>query len=501
MSRPAQRLDIIVDKALPVAVAKRTINGVATLILQPQVFESAVESVRSVLPGISVKDAEEMIRTQCPEFRRFDELIGRPEPPAPRVDLGPPPAPVDVDVVFQEPRPGSRRWRRVALAAALLPALAASWCLGRYTDVIDPRPTYASSPQITAAEPGAAPVPAPFTDQRFEDFAGTSRIECSPVSTLVAECTDADGMVMSTKAATGPDSTIFTFSYGSERVGLRIFYDEQYADTWASQDGSRDMYPNLKVHGRYALWGTDEGRITEYRELLEKADRDRRGSSPAAMGGTTPLPQRLAALTLGTLGLTHQEVQRIIAEPAAASTDGPTVLAARLVLGLDYRSGRFIPAGDDIVALAAGVESSRSVSLTDETREPNEPPVELPVPKAVPPVPSPPAAPEPESTPTPAPTPTPTPTAPPTTAPPVVLPPVTVPPVTTPPTTAPPVTVPPVTAPPTAPPPVGPPPTTPPTGEVPTAPKPSEPKEPAPDEEVPAPPLPGVETPAESPVS
>lgn len=466
MSKPAQRLDIIVDPKLPVDAMKSHVDGVTTLVLRPQTFDNAVEHVRSVLPGITVEGAEQMVRTQCPEFRSFDDLLGPSTPPAPRVDYVPD-APSE-GVAKERFLPRKRR-RQAVLVAALLPALAVSWGLGRYTNVVSPPPSIASA----VAEPGAQTVPAPFADTRFEYFAGSSSIECSTVSTLAAECTDADGMVMSTKAATGPDSTIFTFSYGSERIGLRIFYDANYADTWARQDGSREMYPNMKVYGRYALWGTDTGRIDEYVGLLEEADRARyRGPSPSAMGwATTPLPPRLAALTLGTLGLTRQEAQRIIAGPEATIGDGPAMLAARLVLGLGSRVGGGIPGGDDIVALAAGLEAPRSDDGSSPPHvhvapEPSVPPAIPPVPAPAPPVTVPPSVPEPTPTPTP--------------------------PATTPPPT-----------PPVATPPVAPPPTSPPLEEIPSPPQPvpSEPETPVPPkaEEPPAPSPEDMPAPAEPP--
>ncbi|MGW0033063.1 hypothetical protein ACWDXD_25005 [Streptomyces sp. NPDC003314] len=503
MSKSPQRLDIIVDKALPVVAVKRTVDGVETLFLQPQVFESAVEHVRSVLPGISVKAAEDMLREQCPEFRSFDELIGPPELPTPRVNCLPPDP--TGDVAPRKPLLPRRRRRQAVLVAALLPALVGSWALGRYTDIIDPRPAPASAPDITSASrPGTAPVPAPFDDLRFEDFTGSSRISCNPISTLAAECTDADGMVMSTKAATGPDSTIFTFSYGSERIGLRVFYDAGYAGTWSTQDGSREMYPNLKVHGRYALWGTDVKRIGEYVDLLEDADRDRhRGPAAASMGGAAPLPPRLAALTLGTLGLTRHEVLQIIDRPESAVADGPTVVAARLVLGLGTVLGGGAPVGDDIVALAAGLGKPRSSSVVqspvvsaERTLGPSPTVPSIPETGPVLPVPT---ASEPTPSPVPPPTPvSPAPTPSPSQPPPVVSPP---PPVTSPPPTSPP----PVTPPPVvSPPPVVEVPGTPePVPTEPEAPVPPEteepvpvPEEPAPVEEVPAP-APDPQTPGE----
>ncbi|MER6616386.1 hypothetical protein [Streptomyces xantholiticus] len=384
MTSPPEKLDIVVGE-FPTDAALFNVNGVRTLFMSSgQTFSTAVRNVRNVLPGITIEAAERMIREQCQEFRDLDDLLGLTDPVPPSVER-PPVEPVSS--VRKEQLPRKRRGK-VILVAALLPALAASWALGRYTNVVDSTPaqTEASSPDAISdsSEIGsAAAQQAPFNDSKFEFFAGSSKIECDPISTLEAECTDSDGMVMSTKVATGPDSSIFTFSYGSERIGLRIFYDAEYADTWARQDGSRELYPNMKVHNRYVLWGTDPERIAEYAQLLEDA-----GSSPTAMGGATPLPPRLAALTLGTLGLDSQDVHQIIARPAAAAADVPTMLAARLVLGLDPAPVFTKPVGDDIVALAAGIEppppSTGPTEPTDEgsttptspTPEPSTPPAD-----------------------------------------------------------------------------------------------------------------------------
>ncbi|MEE1764442.1 hypothetical protein [Streptomyces sp. SP18BB07] len=342
------------DFPLDGAVIKH--KGKTTLFLRPQAFSTAVRHVRNVLPHITLEAAENLVREQCPEFPDFDELLGLTELPAPSIERpADPPEREDTEL-------GRRKWRhRAVVVAALVPALAASWALGRYTTVADTTSSDATASALdTASSPGDLPESlAPFEEPNFSHFAGAGNIDCNPTNPLEAECTDADGMVMSTKAATGPDSTIFTFSYGSERVGLRIFYDVGYVDTWARQDGTKELYPNLQVHGRYVLWGTDPERIKEYGDLL---DQDAK-VAPTPLGSAKPLPPRLAALTLGTLGLGPQQVNRIIATPASAATDGPVTVAARMVLGLDTEAAHSTPAGDDIVALAAGIEPKPPVVI------------------------------------------------------------------------------------------------------------------------------------------
>ncbi|MFG2408724.1 hypothetical protein ACGFR8_31155 [Streptomyces brevispora] len=343
---PIERIEIEVGDDYPVDGALIEHKGKYTLHLRPlQTLETATRHVQNVVPGITREAAERLIRVQCPEFRSLDDMLGVTDTPVLSVERLPGP-----DVLPGSESVGRRRRRRAVLVAALLPALAASWAVGRYTTAAD---STTHQDAAVSAPDTAATDQAPFENTQFEFFSGFSKIECDPISTLEAECTDADGMVMASKAATGPDSTIFTFSYGSERIGLRIFYDPDYAATWARQDGSRELYPHMKVHGRYVLWGTDPSRIAEYTDLLQEADRS---AGPHAMGVATPLPPRLAALTLGTLGLSSHEVNEIIARPFKAAYDAPTTMAARLVLGLDTSPMWSGNDGYDIVALALGIE-------------------------------------------------------------------------------------------------------------------------------------------------
>jgi hypothetical protein len=343
------KVEILVGP-FPVDASLMEHKGQRTLLLRPQqTFSSAVRHIRHLLPDLPLEAAERLVREQCPEFKDFDELLGANEPPAPRVEWPAEPVAVRDTVV---PRRSARR-RRAMLAAALLPALAASWAVGRYTDLVDPSSDAAAASVPDTAGVASSDPAGPFTDGKFEYFAGSSKIVCEPISELEAECTDADGMVMSTKAATGPDSTIFTFSYGSERIGLRIFYEAGYAATWARQDGSQELYPNMQRLGRYVLWGTDPSRIAEYADLLKEANR---AAGPRPMGAAVPLPPRLAGLTLGTLGLDDTAVEQILARPASASADAPTLVAARMVLGLDHAPVlEHQGDGDDIVALAVGI--------------------------------------------------------------------------------------------------------------------------------------------------
>ncbi|MEU6756083.1 hypothetical protein ABZ936_06765, partial [Streptomyces sp. NPDC046685] len=401
MSSAIPPLEIIVGD-FPVDGAHIVHQGEGRLFLRPQTFGSAVRHVRNVLPEITLEEAQRLIREKCPEFPDLDDLLGANARPVPRVDLPSPPLEKDEQV-----RPRGGRRRQIAIAAALLPALAASWALGRYCSIDLNGPNRAPA-AATLPQPQTSSQPAPFTDKAFTYFAGAGDIYCDPTSTLEAECTDADGKVMSTKAATGPDSTIFTFSYGSDQIGLRVFYDPAYAATWARQESTAQLYPHLAVHGRYALWGTDEARIKEYGQLLDEAA-SRRSPGPLPHGGVAPLPPRLAALTLGALGLDKQEVNQILAQPTSAGADTPVVMAARLVLGLDKISSNARPGGADIVAIAAGIVPPPPTTSPAPETDTRAVPPPTPAPKTTP-APEPVPTPEPKQPPKPEPTPEPTPT-------------------------------------------------------------------------------------------
>ncbi|MEU1355264.1 hypothetical protein ABZ410_15385 [Streptomyces cinnamoneus] len=330
-------------------------DGERHLFLSPQSFYSAVRQVSAAMPDLPLEQVERLVRDHC-EFKDFDELLG-PTEPAPPVDLPPPTEEPSAPV---GPSGRAKKW---VIAAALLPALAGSWALGHSTGV-ESASTAASAPDGVTARKEAAKDnrnlgPEPFTAPDFKDFSVAGRISCSPIDDLEAECTDSDGMVMATKAATGPDSTIFTFSYGKERLGLRIFGTAEYAKTWAMQDASRELYPNMVLSGRYVLWGTDEERLKDYEgELLAAAKKSAGAAHQAtAMGHAEPLPPRLAALTLGTLGIDEHEARTILYAPQDARVDAPVLLAARAVLGVPDASPDVVkPGEEDIVALAAGLE-------------------------------------------------------------------------------------------------------------------------------------------------
>ncbi|MCX5182682.1 hypothetical protein [Streptomyces sp. NBC_00268] len=261
------------------------------LFLRPQNFDSAVRQVRSALPDLPLEQVERLVR-EHPEFKDFEELLGTAKSHPP-LDITPMP-----DGPFQPVRPHGRT-KRWVFAAALVAALAGSWALG-YLAAERSSGTSASAPDKSPS-PGSTdastvqPAAKPFIGPEFLDFSKAGQIDCEPIADLEAECTDVDGMVMSSKAATGPDSTIFMFSYGSERIGVRIFSDVHYAETWARQDGTTELYPNLSRSGRYVLWGTDEQRLSEYADLLH-AEATRHSLSANMMGASSPLPPRRAAL-------------------------------------------------------------------------------------------------------------------------------------------------------------------------------------------------------------
>ncbi|MYW67110.1 hypothetical protein GTY65_24010 [Streptomyces sp. SID8379] len=316
------------------------------------------------MPELPLEQVERLVREHCAELGDFDDLLGLAEPTRPTAPVQPPAL---VPAAAMRPRRG-KKW---AIAAALVPALAGSWALGHFTNISTNAATMASAPDSATSEvsnKNSVSGPKPFTAHDFLDFSKAGQIDCTASGRLEAECTDADGMVMSTKAAIGPDSTIFTFSYGAERLGLRIFQDRDYAETWARQDGSQASYNHLTQLGRYVLWGTDKDRLDEYATLLKES------ANPAAthvMGGAQPLPPRLAALTLGTLGVDEHELNTMLATsltvPVPASYDDePVLLAVRAVLGLDETvTPSAAGSSDDIVALAAGLNTDEPAGSTN----------------------------------------------------------------------------------------------------------------------------------------
>ncbi|QOV40128.1 hypothetical protein IM697_18030 [Streptomyces ferrugineus] len=356
------------------------VGGERLLFLKPQSFDSAVRQVRSALPDLPLEQVERLLR-EHQEFKDFEELLGTAKSVSP----------LDITPMLDEPRlPGRLRGRtkRWVIAAALAPALAGSWALG-YFSAGSPAGTSASvpdkSPSPSATDASAVrPAAKPFVGPEFMDFSKAGQIDCKPIANLEAECTDADGMVMSSKAAIGPDSTIFTFSYGSEQIGLRIFGDATYAETWARQDGTTELYPNLTRSGRYVLWGTDKKRLSEYTELLQAANASS-STRPHMMRSAAPLPPRLAALTLGTLGLGEGDVATILHSPRSAPLAEPVLLAAQAVLGVQTTVPRFT-GGDDIVAIAAGLDRPPVVSPAEHTTDMDPPTVPI-VPRGTQPTP------------------------------------------------------------------------------------------------------------------
>lgn len=371
MTEPQPRVQIRIltpedeDYADLTDVGLVNIGGERHLFLKLQSFDSAVRQVRSAMPDLSLEQVERLVREHS-EFKDFGELLGTVEPATP-LDITPVP---DEPLQPVRSRGRAKRW---VIAAALAPALAGSWALGYVTAADSSAGTSANAPDTSQSPSSTGQrVVKPFVGPEFMDFSEAGQIDCEPIADLEAECTDADGMVMSSKAATGPDSTIFTFSYGSERIGLRIFGDTDYAETWVRQDGTTELYPNLSRSGRYVLWGTDKERLSEYADLLH-AEEIRQSATEHVMGSSAPLPPRLAALTLGTLGLDERDVETILYSPHSAPVDGPVLLAARAVLGVGTTVPRFT-GGDDIVAIAIGLDRPPVVSPPEHTTD-MDPPV------------------------------------------------------------------------------------------------------------------------------
>jgi hypothetical protein len=171
-------------------------------------------------------------------------------------------------------------------------------------------------------------------DPSFRMFAQDGQMRCQQIAPLHAECTDTDGLVMASQAAVSTDAIAYTFSYGPHVIYLQAFQTPDAAASWSAEKATKSLYPHLVVVDRFALWGTDPQRIATYQHLLDQAtERAREAPMQTSLEASAPIPMpgRLAALALGTLGVSPQSLRAAV-EP----DDEPSVqilVALRLVMG------------------------------------------------------------------------------------------------------------------------------------------------------------------------
>ena len=350
MSQPDRPIEVrFEDVKMDVALVEDSGRRVL-YVLPGQSLQSAVHQAADVL-HMDRSSVERVLREAMHAkgnphlLREINDFMGCDQAP-PRVEAAPAPD-------SSRPRGRALVWQRALplwlVAAAVAPALAAGWAIG-----------HVSSPDAPQSGPTTATTRSsgdPYSDPVFREFSQDGQMRCEPLGPLAAKCQDVDGMVMLSEAVVGPDSSVFTFSYGSERIGLRLFRTPRTAKEWASKPSTQATYPRLRLYGRYALWGSDAGRLAKYGRLLAN---DVAAPEPPLRGegasvttdSSAPLPRRLAALALGTLGVTPlgimSSTQKVV--------PGPVLVAVDLVLGRG--AGEPLPdlGGQDVIAAAADVQ-------------------------------------------------------------------------------------------------------------------------------------------------
>ncbi|MEU5181177.1 hypothetical protein AB0G49_14105 [Streptomyces longwoodensis] len=329
-------------------------TGVTYLFISPdQSFDYAVKSVQKACPTLSLSQVQEIIRTHCPDIREMNERLGVDHPPVPRFEAAPPPEiPPAVDKgAHRRPRPP--RWARVAAIAA--PALVGGTLIAQ---LFTPGRSDSGTPDAAGVTVTQSEAPSVFDDPTFKEYAASGDLRCEPVGQYAAKCVDEDGQVMLSEASVG-DSAVFTFSYNAEKIGFRLFETPSDASLWAAEEGNMELYDNLTVVDRVVLWGTDKKRLREWAaDLAEvKSAHTMGGAAPLLAGSTkspiAALPQRLAVLALGTLGMPGAPA----VDPVQARSlqQVQTLRAVELIMGVtDGATDGMVSSGpSDAVAIAA----------------------------------------------------------------------------------------------------------------------------------------------------
>ncbi|MFF0754433.1 hypothetical protein [Streptomyces sp. NPDC004267] len=330
-----------------------------------QSFEYAVKNLLKAVPGMTLSRAQSLVRDHCPSIVDMNERLGA-DQVVPRFEAAPdagvvPPVPLKETGQHRRPRPP--RWAKVAAIAA--PALASGMLIAQWFNPSAKPGSGTGGTSISQDDKIAAHT---FRDPAFEKIAEGGQMKCDPVGPYEAKCVDSDGQVMYSEASVGT-STAFTFSYGLEKIGFRLFPDVEAADAWAAEEANQDLYQNVKTYGRVVLWGTDASRLDEWGKSLaqQKAQQHLAASVPGPPGITTtaassnssvPLPDRLAFLAFGTLGVTHESIQQAVLNSDVNSDQ--LLRAVELVLGSALGSAfGLVPSGSaDAVAVVADAPAS-----------------------------------------------------------------------------------------------------------------------------------------------
>ncbi|MFD9248356.1 hypothetical protein [Streptomyces bottropensis] len=335
-------------------------EGVTFVFIRPnQSFEYAVKSLKRALPHLSWPRAQQIVREHCHSIIEMNERLGA-DQVVPRFEAAPdagavPPAPMKTTGQHRRPRPP--RWAKVAAVAA--PALAGGMLLAQWINP-SPKNTSASSSAVPSISQDDKVAAGTYRNPAFQEIAEGGEMKCDPMGAYEAKCVDADGQVMYSEASVGT-STAFTFSYDLEKIGFRLFSDADSAAAWAAEEANQALYQNVKQYGRVVLWGTDAKRLREWGKSLtthEQQARSRAAGPPnmapmMASAPITPLPNRLAFLAFGTLGVTEESIQQAVDSQDVQSIQ--LLRAVDLVLGnADGSRLGIIPAGPtDAVAIVA----------------------------------------------------------------------------------------------------------------------------------------------------
>ncbi|MFJ5142944.1 hypothetical protein [Streptomyces sp. NPDC088707] len=337
-------------------------EGVTYLFVRPgQSFEYAVKNVLQAIEGMTLRRAQALVRDHCPSIIDMNERLGT-DQVVPRFEAAPdagvvPAVPMKETGQHRRPRPP--RWAKVAAVAA--PALAGGMLIAQW---LNPDAKSVANGEGTSISQGDKAAAHTFRDPAFQKIAEGGRMKCDPVGAYEAKCVDADGQVMYSEASVGT-STAFTFSYDREKIGFRLFPDVESAEAWAAEEANQNLYQNVKLYGRVVLWGTDDGRLNEWGDTLSQQT-----AQPGAPGGPgmmsmtavsnpfAALPDRLAFLAFGTLGVTQEAIHQAVL--SSDSNSEQLLRAVELVLGGAGRSMLgLVPSGAaDAVAIVADAPSS-----------------------------------------------------------------------------------------------------------------------------------------------
>lgn len=290
---------VIVDAEAPTDAALiQSLGGNRMLVLRPmQTFSNAVAQITQLLPSMHPDQVRGIVRLHLPEAADFDSLESSWRGARQPVTILP----------FE---PDAQHRRRSMLRRVL--AHTAVWSV--------------VSLSVVAYFVASGAENKPYESAAFKRFVTLGQMMCDPIDATHARCTDVDGAVMLSTVLTSPDSTLFNFSYGPHKVGMRVFPSEVEARAWANEDGSKGLYANLRQSGRYVFYGTDRARVNTYASLVDRSVH-KHGL------GAVEVPDRLGGLSMGALNLPGGDrIQLVSATQKNAVLDvlgdpgqGPTV--------------------------------------------------------------------------------------------------------------------------------------------------------------------------------